>query len=581
MAKNKEKALLNEAKAKEVVDKVTHATSWRQPLKEKWDRFYKAYRSYLDERSYPWQSNLFIPYAFSTIETIAPRMVANNPQIDVMPREPNDEQYAKIMGQLVDYQWEEMDAQSVLNDAVKECLIYGTAILKVYWETEEADVIEKVEVDPTMPELGVVEATEKKTLYDAPKVELVDLYDFIWDPKGVDMESCRWVAHKSHRTLQYLQDMAAKGKYKNIHLLENETAIRMDDDKSSRRNTQGVGVYDDITRDEDGKRYIEVLEYWEDDRVVTVANRSVIIRDEKNPFRHGKKPFVRLVDQAIPHEFAGIGEIEPVETLIYELNSRRNQRMDNITLALNRMWKVKNGSGVDEDELVSDAGGVIHLDDMNGLEPLVMPDVTGSSYQEETLIKADIQQTTGVSDFTRGTGSDALANDTATGISLIQEAGNSRFRLKIRNMEMAIKDIGRMMVSMNDQYITDDKVIRIMGDEGAEWATIKPADMRSYFDVRVEAGTTLQQNDAVVRKQIMEMYQLFAGDPTVDQRELKKMVLEKAFQIKNTDKLLPADQGMPGMMPGMEGMEPPMQEESGGLTQAGQLQSVAPSQPQL
>jgi hypothetical protein len=331
---------------------------------------------------------------------------------------------------------------------------------------------------------------------------------------------------------------------------------------------------DDIEQREGGKQLYELIEYWEDDRVVTIANRNIVIRDEENPYRHGKKPFVRLVDQAVPHEFLGIGELEPIESLQYELNDRRNQRMDNITLILNRMWKVKNGANVDEDELVSDAGGVVHTDDMAGIDSLQMPDVTSSSYNEETLIKGDIQQTTGVSDFTRGVGSESLGNDTATGISLIQEAGNARFRLKIRNLESAIEHIGRMMVSLNEQFLSEEKAIRIMGDNGFEWLNVKPEDLKGNFDVIVQSGSTLPSNEAVERKQIMEMFQIFAGDPEVNQRELKKRVLE-TFGVKNLDKLLtPVDagigpQGLPLNNEPMAGVPAP-----GQLNQQGILQSA-------
>ena len=245
--------------------------------------------------------------------------------------------------------------------------------------------------------------------------------------------------------------------------------------------------------------------------------------------------------------------------------------MDNITLVLNKMWKIKNGANVDEDELVSDAGGVVHTDDMAGIEALQMPDVTSSSYNEETLIKGDIQQTTGVSDFTRGVGSESLGNDTATGISLIQEAGNARFKLKIRNLEAGIEEIGRMMVSLNEQFLTEEKSIRVLGDEGIEWTTIKPDDMRGNFDVMVQSGSTLPSNEAVERKQTMEMFQIFAGDPEVDQRELKRMVLD-TFGIKNIDKLLTPPAGVgPQEQPiqSLAGTPAP-----GGLDQQGILQSA-------
>ena len=323
------------------------------------------------------------------------------------------------------------------------------------------------------------------------------------------------------------------------------------------------------------KNLVELIEYWEDDRVVTVANREFIVRDEPNPYNHQMKPFIKVVDQSVPKEFLGIGELEPIETLQYELNDRRNQRMDNVTLALNRMWKVKNGANVDENELVSDAGGVVHTDDMNGIEVLQMPDVTGSSYQEETLIKGDIQQTTGVSDFTRGVGSDALANDTATGISLIQEAGNARFRQKIRNLENALEVLGQMMVDLNAQFIDEEKTLRLMGDNGLQWLEVRPEDLRSDFDVMVQSGSTLPSNEAVEKKQVMELYQIFAGDPEVNQSELKRRVME-AFGVKNIDKLLGSETDQLGVPTGDQGLEqaPETVPLDGQLSQQGILQSA-------
>ena len=568
---NKNKAKSNETLAKDIVNKFNHSLTWRNPFKEKWDRFYNMYRSHLNDTAYPWQSNIWVPYSFSTIETLAPRMLANRPQIDVMPREAADEQYADIQSKLIDFEWEAMNADDIMEGAVKSQLMYGTAIVKVYWKTDKAQVVKKEQVDETFPELGTVEEEVEETIFDGPEIELVDLYDFFWDPRAIDMESARWVAHRTYQTFDHLEELQKQGVYKNVALLKDATLVSGDDEKASRRGTLGIAMPDELASKNEGKNVIELIEYWEDEKVITVANRGIVIRDEANPYRHGKKPFVRIVDQSVPHEFLGIGELEPIETLQYELNDRRNQRMDNITLVLNRMWKVKNGANVDEDELVSDAGGVVHTDDMAGIEALQMPDVTSSSYNEETLIKGDIQQTTGVSDFTRGVGSESLGNDTATGISLIQEAGNARFKLKIRNLEAGIEEIGRMMVSLNEQFLTEEKSIRVLGDEGIEWTTIKPDDMRGNFDVMVQSGSTLPSNEAVERKQTMEMFQIFAGDPEVDQRELKRMVLD-TFGIKNIDKLLTPPAGVgPQEQPiqSLAGTPAP-----GGLDQQGILQSA-------
>lgn len=573
MQPRKLKAKSNIDLATSIIERFSMSQQWREAQKTKWDRYYNLYRGVLDEKDYPWQSNIFVPYPFSTVETLVPRLTSQKPQIDVMPVEPEDSEKAKVMNDLIDFQWVNMNAHIWMPEAVRSMLIYGTVILKCYWkkEVEKKQVFENVldgeNVDPDLQaELGQVKVENEVVTYDAPCVDVVDLYDFFIDPRATTIENAEYVIHRTYRSLDYLKDKQKQGIYKNINLVENTTNRTVaDDEKEVRRSAAGYNDPSYYTPDDN---QIEIIEYWEDGRVISVANRSVIIRDEENPYEHGKKPFTSCVMIKVPHEFYGIGILEPVETLIYELNDRRNQRMDNVTLTLNKQWIVLNGANVDEDELISTPGGVIHSDRPDGVTLVQQSDVTSSSYQEETLIKADIQQTTGVSDFTQGVGSDALANDTATGISLIQEAGNARFKAIALNIEeMMLRKIGEMMVAMNLQYMTQETVMRIVGQDGATFVNVSPEEIRGNFDVMIKAGSTLPVNDAVEKKQTMELFQLFRDDPSVNQVELKKMVAKKVMPSANIEKLFTPEQ--PAMMPGMEGLPPEAGQPSlgGGNTQ--------------
>ena len=61
---------------------------------------------------------------------------------------------------------------------------------------------------------------------------------------------------------------------------------------------------------------IEVLEYWTNERVITVGNaQGRALRDIPNPFRHGRKPFV--VCSAMPDAFQipGISVVEALAQL--------------------------------------------------------------------------------------------------------------------------------------------------------------------------------------------------------------------------------------------------------------------------
>jgi hypothetical protein len=433
----------------------------------------------------------------------------------------------------------------LLPDIVRQMLIYGTSVVKVYWDKKVETVEEEIEIDPDFPELGSQKVEVEKTTKNQPVVEMVDLYDFFWDPKGFDIDSCGWVAHRTYRSYDYLIKMQKQGLYKNVNLLEKDKTrpFKGETDKITRTTALGTTDPQSVSGDSDKEANIELIEYWEDNRVVTIANRTVVIRDDKNPFAHGKKPFVRFVDQSVPKEFCGIGELEPIETLQKELNDMRNQRMDNASLILNRMWLVQNGANVDEDELVSDVGGIIHTDKIEGVQALYPPEIPNSSYREETLIKADIQQTTGITDYTKGVASDALANETATGISMMQEAGNARIKLKMMNIEMGIREIGELFISLNKQFIDEETVIRILGEGSPQWLLVKPSEIKDNFDLMVESAPRLLENDAIAKRQALELFQMFANDPLIDQLELRRYILE-AFNAKNIDKLL-GQQQMP------------------------------------
>lgn len=534
----KPKSISNQELATEIVSRYLTARTWREPLKQKWDNYYDLYRGVLDAKTKAaWQAQIFVPYVFSTIETIVPRIVAGRPKINVVPREEGDNDYARVQGHLLDYFWDQMKMDEQLPDIVRQMLIYGTSIVKLIWNKRIEEVEEEIPNDPNFPELGQESVKVEKEVENHPVVEMVDLYDFFWDPKGYDIDTCAWVAHRTYRSFDYLMKMQKQGLYKNIPLLEKDknTPFMGETDKNSRNiNTNDPQA---ISGSSDKEANIELIEYWEDDRVVTVANRKVVIRDEENPFAHGKKPFVRFVDQSLPKEFCGVGEVEPIETLQKELNDMRNQRMDNASLILNRMWLVLNGANVDENELVSDVGGIIHTDKLEGVQPIYSPEIPNSSYREETLIKADIQQATGVTDYTKGMASEALANETATGISMMQEAGNSRLKLKMMNIEAGIREIGKLTISLSKQFITDDMAIRILGDNEPQWLLVKPEELKDNFDLIVEAGPRLVENDAIAKRQALELFQMFAGDQLIDQLELRRYILQ-AFNAKNINKLL-------------------------------------------
>lgn len=528
-----------------VLSDFDRAEKSRQPREDAWRRWYKLYRSYVDEKEKlqrPHRSNLFIPYVFSIVETVVPRLISNvfasRPYIGVLPVNEFSVEKAKAHENLLDYQLnQKIGIVSLAVSWFKEALLYGTSILKVGWEYEEGEVwTEKPSLEVFGVPIGTQRVKETQVIKDDPLVEHIDLWDFYIDPEATDIDDARYCIHRVYRDLEHLRRMEEIGIYSNI-----DKVVKSFSDQS-----YDIGVAQRLSdigmQSNDGQSgKIELLEYWRDDRVVVVANRAVVIRNEENPYYHRKKPFVRLVDTLVPHEFYGIGEIEPLEHLQYELNSLRNQRMDNINIIINKMWKIQRGADIDPKQLQSRPGGIIEVDEMDDVQELEMDDVTGNIVENVIeMIRRDMDNAVGVYDYARGETTDR--RETATTASILSTAANERFKLKITIIEdLGLRRLGQLLIQNNQQFITTERAIRILGKDGFQIITIRPEDIRGQFDV-MPLGSSIEP---VVNKNnrlqnFINLYNVLSQSPYINHPELIKRILEAA-DIKDIQSIILPD----------------------------------------
>jgi len=525
----------NDQIANLVTNKYTAAKNFQLPLYNNFIEYYKLYRSVRDNtrQHYAGRAKLFVPYIYQTIETIMPRLVGGKPKIESIPREMTDIESASVMTKLTDYQWDMMNMKKKVKDWVKQGLLYGVGFLKLTWKYEG------------------------ETGYDGPCAEVCDVFDIFVDPDATTLSDAKYIIHRVERNIAELK---ANPKYKIPDELSAD--VQKDQYKVLRDAVQGLSK----PNDKDSK-CVEVFEYWgkydingdgiEKECLICVANRKYVIRLDENPYEHKRKPFISFVDTQMPNEFWAIGEVEPLKNLQYELNDIRNQRMDNVTLILNRMWKVNKNGDVDEADLVSQAGGIVHVGDNNALEVIQTPDVTASSYNEETLVKADMQQASGVTDYTKGSsaggkGNSALANETATGIMLLQEAGNARFKFKLDNLEDSLKEFGEQLNALNQQFIKKPMVIRIVGEEGTQWKQVSPKEIKGQFDIMVEAGSTQPMSKSVRRAEARELLMTLIPIAQVAGINLRYLIkyLLKTYDLADSEEIF--IQAIPTTVPGPE-----------------------------
>jgi hypothetical protein len=277
----------------------------------------------------------------------------------------------------------------------------------------------------------------------------------------------------------------------------------------------------------------------------------------------------------IQHELYGVGIPEVSESLQEELNTVRNQRMDNVNLIINRMFVVNKYADVDFDSLVSFPGNVILSNDVEAIKPLDTRDITKSAYEEEDIIKRDIDNATGEWEYSRG--ATPPRRETATGIVRLQQASNIRFDTIVKMLEFSVlRNIAKMFIWLDYQFLDAADFKGIVGEEeykkynGDMFYKSTPVEVFRNFHFQPMGSSTTAIKEVRVQ-QIMQAYELFNKDPFINQIELRKMVMD-VLDLKNESKLLIEDpiqyahllMQMTGQTPGGPQGQPPTGEGGGG-----------------
>jgi len=464
-----------DSKVNEIIGKIDQAKAGNIALRDRLLEYYRLYRNWKVTGFKGGRSNIAIPLAFEWVEVVKSRLFdvffGKRPYIRVKGREPMDDLPAKIVQQYQNYQYDLADYRKLGYDALTQILIYGTAIAKVFWKHEERDMVVDMPIYPDMPEAGTIPSKQRVTTYDNVAFELVDIFDFFIDPEATSIDDARWVAHRTRKTLGYLQDMERRGVYKNVgqvimSLTEDDSQTEPDQHKDEKSIIEGF-----MPSRGNMLKPIEIMEYWENDRVITVANGKVIVRDTPNPFRHGKKPFRAGKIISTPHEFYGIGLIEAGAPTAKVMEDLLNSGLDSVNFSTAPMLGVDQ-TRIDDVELVIRPGGIVHTigDPNSAMNPLLFPDVSGGVLKFISLIHQLNKQGTGVNDYMIG---QTTGGKTATEASLLTSEAAKRIGLHIKIFGLTfVGPVAEMVYELNRQFTTQAQTIRVTNMPEAPFGTI-------------------------------------------------------------------------------------------------------------
>lgn len=469
----------------EIIQQYQLSKQFLDPIHEKMNGQEEMYRSYINSQSYPHGARVFDPRIFRVIETIVPRLVASEPIGTFYPKGAGEEATAMILKAMLRYDWQKTGMFKKLVEYYKGVMIFGTGFGRIYWDYDE---VEKQRMVPTEVDGRMIwspKSTEKikVTRSDNPNFEPLNIYDCFPDPNATSLETMRWFIYRRFKTLEELEkENQTRGVeyYKNLKVLREQynakqqkgEGVSMDNYYREHRRTM-LQTQEFIGKD-GSNQDIVVLTRFTKDRWCDIVPEfgNLVIREIENPYFHGELPITYAVDYPYPNELYGMGEIEPIERLQRAINAVLNLRLDNVQLTLNTMWKVRKGADVDMDSLLSRPGNIIQTADMDAVNPIQIPDVTGSTFVNTmTYLTSALQNGSGITDFTVGlNNSSNTVNQTATGVRLIQQEANAQFKLKIQLLnKMVVEKIANQWKDLRIQFTTSEEKFRIIGKDFIEY----------------------------------------------------------------------------------------------------------------
>lgn len=496
-----------------VVKGIAECRRWHEPFARKVEKRYDAWRGMsIENAPATWRSNVQQPLLINIVEGMLSSMEDGNPTWDVYGRLLPGMSYAEALAQsenaefakyLLQHQMRIDEFAAKQSPFMLQDLIAGFTVARVSWVREQA-VHRYHEEEPGMVydeaggTLGITDILEEYEedifIRDDPSFQPRDLRDWMYPESAVSIDAAPYIIDRTFVSYKTLLKMEALGIYKNVEFIK-ET--RHD---STRAGADIVADREQRLRNVDRTRgLVEVIEYWTDEQVVTVANRTICLRVAPNPHWHGKKPFVNT--SAIPDMFQipGVSIIEGLAQMQEMVWTLQNTRLDAARMAAN-LIKVIRGDveNSDDFEWAPNADWFVrNIDDVKLLE--IPTDVLRATLESEALLKGDIQGVMGGLPATGGTAaSRALDQNTATGISIVTNIAQAVLARRKQMYARTFAKVGGMFLSLDQQMLKEERLVEIFDSPGSasRFLEIAPRQIKGFFDVEVR-----WEDDSLMRQE--------------------------------------------------------------------------------
>lgn len=404
---------------------------------------------------------------------------------------------------------------------------YQTDVPDELKEAHEMSVEQGVPIRPEI--VGTKKVEKTRVLYNRPTLEVCNAHNVIMDPTANgDVTKASFIGYSFETSLSILQK---DKRYKNLDKINIDGASVLSQPDHSPDDKGANFNFSDKAR----KRFV-AQEYWGwkdvdgDGRLKPVLITwvgDVPIRMEENPFPDRALPFV--VEQYLPVRRSNYGE--PDGALLED-----NQKVIGAVTRgmIDIMGKSANGqTGMRKDMLDAtnrrkfdkglDYEFNPQVDPRQGVHMHTYPEIPASAQFMLQLQSFEAESITGVKSWSNGVSGQSLG-DVAAGVRGALDAASKRELGILRRLSNGMVKIGRKLISMNAEFLSEEEVIRVTNEK---FITIRKDDLAGNFDLELSISTAEEDNNKA--EQLAFMFQTIGpkGDPG-----MTKMILSDIARLR-------------------------------------------------
>jgi len=570
--------------------------------KDQWDRNDYArsnydedleyYRGYRNANDYPLAYNIvynrLLPIVYQLLARFMDQLYQSGNIVSVKPRKKRDIERAKKVEATLNFQLEslnDIDMQGgsylTMMKWMFNNITFGKGIVKAYWRKEERISPRRIALPiPNFDRLGNFQGydildylnEEMQTLYDGPYVEVLHNKTFVPHPeyKSIQLMPSVFLVYK--KSIDYIKKMANKGVYlsKNVKDLgwDSSGGAGLYASDSEESIAKSLGIEGALTKpDEKHERKApsaDILECYtklifedtpyevgsgvkikgyEEEAIIHIGNYNTILSIQKNTY--GVRPLFDMGWYMQPELYWDLGIIRLSQGIQEQINTMANLRTQNAMMMVNQMMKVNVDADIDPKALTWKPFGLVPVQEMDDVEPLVVPDMHSNLFMEqENFYEASIQDLTGM--YSYNMGQTPQRQERVGVVHSIQTMGEARAKLMLMSMDfLGIRPLLKYMMILNTFHLPSGFEYRITdkdNQEGQGFGMLFGDDIHPDFDFAARYTAMEPALGKQFRaQQLIQMAQMWTQSPWINQYQMAKTMME-LLDIREADLLLKSPQ---------------------------------------